>query len=405
MKHRIYLDHAASTPVHPEVFEAMKPYFSEKFGNPASLYYEGREAKQALDDARGTVAKVLNCLPEEIIFTGSGTESINLAIQGIAKASKSKHIVTTQTEHQAVLETCGVLEKAGWEITYLPVDGYGKVNMDELEKSIKDGTIMVSIIMANNEIGTINDIKTIAKTVKKLNQGTLVHTDACQAAGALPLDVKKLGVDLLTINGSKIYGPKGVGVLYLKKGIKISPIIFGGGQEHRLRSGTQAVPLIAGLAKALKMADKNRDQESSRLIPLRDRLISGILDNIDKTVLNGHPTDRLPNNVNISILEVEGEAMLFYLDEAGIAASSGSACTSGSLEPSHVILATGLPYEAAHGSLRLTLGRSSTQEDVDRVIEVLPGIVEKLREMSPADVNHEQFMKKVDKLRNSELTK
>lgn len=399
MKKRIYLDNAATTPVDSEVVKAMQPYFAEIFGNPSSLYLEGREAKQAMDDSREAVAKVFNCRPEEIIFTGSGTESINIAIKGVVKRTDAKHVVTSSVEHHAVLKTCEFLERSGLEVTYLPVDGYGKVKMDELEKAIKDDTALVSIIYANNEIGTINSIKEIVKIIKKINKNTLVHTDACQAAGALSLDVKDLGVDLLTINGSKIYGPKGVGVLYVKKGTPIAPIIHGGGQENRLRSGTESVPLIVGLAKALGIAEEKRVKEYSRLIPLRDKLIKGILDNNAKTILNGHPAERLPNNVNVTILDIEGEAMLFYLDEAGIAASSGSACTSESLDPSHVILALGLPYEAAHGSLRLTLGRSTTEKDVDYVIEVLPGIVEKLRDMSPADIDFIEFKRKVEKLR------
>lgn len=399
MKTRIYMDHASTTPVDSEVLKTMEPYFSETFGNPSSLYLEGRDAKEAMDDARESVSKVFNCRPEEIVFTGSGTESINLAIQGVVKKTGGKNIVTSLTEHHAVLNTCHDLENQGVAVTYVPVDGYGKVNMNALEKALRKDTVLVSIIYANNEIGTVNPIKDIVKAIKKINKNVLVHTDACQAAGALSLDVKDLGVDLMTINASKIYGPKGVGVLYIKKGTPIYPIIHGGGQENRLRSGTESVPLIVGLAKALEIAEKKRKKESSRLIPLRDRLIKGILENVDKTILNGHPTDRLPNNVNITILDIEGEAMLFYLDEAGIAASSGSACTSGDLEPSHVLLATGLPYEAAHGSLRLSLGRTTTEKDVDYVIEVLPGIVEKLRDMSPAEIDFDAFKKKVEATR------
>ncbi len=402
-KKRVYLDHAATTPVRPEVVEAMQPYFSEVFGNPSSLYREGRDAKNALDQSRAAVAKVMNSKPEEIIFTGSGTESDNLAIIGVAKAraTEGKHIITTSVEHHAVLHACKELSKEGFEITYVPVDGYGKVKMDALKAAIRPDTVLVSIMYANNEIGTINPMVEIVKLVKTANPKTYVHTDACQAAGYLSLDVKELGVDLLTINGSKIYGPKGVGALFIKAGTKIKPVIHGGGQERNLRSGTESTPLIVGLATALTLADQEKGAESARLIPLRDKLINGMLEKLDKAILNGHPTDRLPNNVNVTVLDVEGEAMLFYLDEEGIAASTGSACTSGTLDPSHVILATGLPYEAAHGSLRFTLGRSTTEADIDHVLAVLPGIIERLRDISPANIDMNDFMKKVNLIRNT----
>lgn len=403
MKKRIYLDHAATTPVLDEVREAMQPYFTEYFGNPSSLYREGRDAKNALDQSRHAVAQVFNCSPDEVIFTGSGTESINLAIKGAARHPRAsgKHIITTSVEHHAVLHSCKTLSKEGFEITYLPVDGYGKVKMKDLEEAIRPDTLLVSIMYANNEVGTVNPIKEIAKLVKSKNPKTYVHTDACQAAGALTLDVKELGVDMLTINGSKIYGPKGVGALYVKKGTVLAPVIDGGGQEKNLRSGTESLPLIVGLATALTIADAEKEATAKRLIPLRDKLIKGIMETVDKTVLNGHPEDRLPNNANITILDVEGEAMLFYLDEEGIAASTGSACTSGTLDPSHVILAMGMPYEAAHGSVRFTLGRSTTEEDIDHVIKVLPGIVKNLRDISPADIDMNEFMKKVQLIRQS----
>lgn len=402
-KKRIYLDHAATTPVRPEVVEAMLPFFTERFGNPSALYLEGREAKEALDQAREDVAKALHCAPDEIIFTGSGTESDNLGIYGVAKAraAEGKHIITTAVEHHAVLHVCKELAKEGWEVTYLPVDGYGKVKMDALAAAIKPETVLVSIMYANNEIGTINPITEIVKTVKAKNPKTYIHTDACQAAGYLNMNVKELGVDLLTINGSKVYGPKGVGALYIKKGTKIKPVIHGGGQERNLRSGTESLPLIVGFAKALTLAEAEKAEETKRLLPLREKLIKGIMQSIPKTLLNGHPTDRLPNNVNITMLDVEGEAMLFYLDEEGIAASTGSACTSGTLDPSHVILATGMPYEAAHGSLRFTLGKSTTEEDIDHVISVLPNIIHNLREISPANIDMQEFMKKVETIRSA----
>lgn len=402
-KKRIYLDHAATTPVRPEVVEAMQPYFTEVFGNPSSLYREGRDAKNALDQSRAAVAKVMNCKPEEIIFTGSGTESDNLAIMGVARAraTEGKHIVTTTVEHHAVLHVCKELAKEGFEITYVPVDGFGKVKMADLKAAIRPDTILVSIMYANNEIGTINPMAEIVKLVKSVNPKTYVHTDACQAAGYLSLDVKALGVDMLTINGSKIYGPKGVGALFVKAGTKIKPIVHGGGQERNLRSGTESTPILVGFATALAMANDEREAESARLIPLRDKLIAGMLKSLDKAILNGHPTDRLPNNVNVTVLDVEGEAMLFYLDEEGIAASTGSACTSGTLDPSHVILATGLPYEAAHGSLRFTLGRSTTDADIDHVLKVLPGIIANLRDISPANIDMNDFMKKVNLIRQT----
>lgn len=400
---RIYLDHAATTPVRPEVVEAMLPYFTDHFGNPSSLYLEGRTAKEALDQARADVAKALNAAPDEIIFTGSGTESDNLGIYGVAKAraADGKHIITTAVEHHAVLHTCKELAKEGWEITYVGVDGYGKVKMAELEAAIRPDTVIVSVMYANNEIGTINPIQEIVKIIKAKNPKTYVHTDACQATGYLNMNVKELGVDLLTLNGSKVYGPKGVGALYVKKGTKIKAVIHGGGQERNLRSGTESLALIVGFAKALTLAEQEKAEETKRLLPLREQLIKGIQNSIPKTLLNGHPTDRLPNNVNITMLDVEGEAMLFYLDEEGIAASTGSACTSGTLDPSHVILATGMPYEAAHGSLRFTLGRSTTEADIDHVIKVLPPIIHNLRDISPANIDMNEFMKKVDTIRQT----
>jgi len=387
-KNKIYLDHAATTYMDKKVVEVMQPFFIDKFGNPSSLYKQGQEADKAMDRARRKVADIFGCQEEEIIFEGSGTESDNHAIIGTALANKSRgnHIITTAIEHHAVLHACEFLETQGFEVTYLPVDKEGIVKVEELKKSIRPETILVSIMYANNEIGTIQQIKEISRIIKSSNHSVLFHTDACQAAGFYKLNVDDLGVDLLTINGSKIYGPKGIGILYIRQGTAINSIIHGGGQEKGRRAGTENVAGIVGLAKALELAQSDREKESKRLIKLRDKLIKGLL-KIDKVFLNGHATKRLPNNVNITVLDIEGEAMLLHLDEQGIAASSGSACTSGSLDPSHVILALGHPYEVAHGSLRFSLGHCNSEKDVDYVLEVLPPIIEKLRKMSPVNIN------------------
>lgn len=386
---KVYLDNGATTRVDPRVLKEMMPYFSQSYGNPGSMHSLGLQAKNALDKSRRTVAKILNCSEEEIIFTGSGTESINLAIKGVALTSKGKHIITQKTEHHAVLETCESLQRQGYEITFLDTDKFGLVNLKELEKVIRKDTILVTIMYANNEVGTIQPIKEIAKICK--TRGVIFHTDACQATGYLNMNVQSLGVDLMSMNGSKIYGPKGVGVLYKKKGVTIKPLIHGGGQELRLRSGTENIPSIVGFAKALSLAEKEKEKEVRRLATLRDKLIKGILGKIPKTFLNGHPTKRLPNNVNISVLDVEGEAILLYLDKYQICASTGSACTSKTLDPSHVILAMGLPYEAAHGSLRFTLGRFNTEKDIKKVLKILPGVVKKIREISPVRLNMKDF--------------
>lgn len=414
----IYLDHAATTPLRPEVREAMLPYFDEKFGNPSALYAEGREAKVAIDRARDTVAKIFGCQFDEVIFVGSGTESDNLAILGAAHAyQKPKdvqtasrgHIITTQIEHHAVLRPCEALTKEGYELTYLEVDRYGRVTPEQVVAALRPDTILVSVMYANNEVGTLEPIAEIGKAIanwkeqngRKSIGGRAVypyfHTDACQASGFLDLNVQTLGVDLLTINASKIYGPKGVGVLFVRKGVKLQPLVYGGGQEKNLRSGTENVAVIVGLARALELAQLERAVESQRLTVLRERLIQAILTQIPKTFLNGHPTERLPNNVNITILDIEGEALLLLLDQYGIAAATGSACDSQTLEPSHVILALGLPYEAAHGSLRLTLGRQTTDQDVDEVLLRLPEIVSKLRRASPVRVTVEDVLKVVEK--------
>jgi cysteine desulfurase len=383
LKMEIYLDYAATTPVDPRVKKEMDRYFSKEFANPGSMHSPGLRVKKAIEKARGTVAKILNCLPEEIIFTGSGTESINLAIKGVAGTHKKGHIITSKIEHKAVLETCKHLEKEGYEVTYLDVDREGFVNLEKLEKAIKENTLLITIMYANNEIGTIQYVEKIGAIARK--HDTLFHTDACQAAGAEELDVKKLNIDLLTLNGSKIYGPKGVGILYRIKGVKLQPLIHGGGQEFGLRSGTENTPGIIGFSKALELAQKERITNNKKMIYLRDKLIKGLL-KIPKTILNGSKTKRLPNNVNISILDVEGESLMLHLNEEGIECSTGSACTSESLEPSHVILAIGQPHEIAHGSLRFSLGKYTTGKDVDKVIKTLPKIAKILREISPVNL-------------------
>lgn len=391
----IYLDHAATTYVDDRVKEAMDKYFSDEYGNPGSFNTVGLRAKNAMDESREKISKILNCTPQEIIFTGSGTESINLAIKGFVKANKSKgnHIITQKTEHEAVLETCKYLEKEeGFEVTYLDVDQYGLINLEELEKAITNETILVSVMYANNEIGTVQNIKEISEICRK--HKVKFHTDACQAAGYLDIDVQNLGIDLMSLNGSKLYGPKGIGLLYLKKGTMLKPIIHGGGQEFGLRSGTENIPYIIGFAKALEIAQREKVTEITRLTNLRDYLINNILENIPKTFLNGHPSSRLPNNINITFLDVEGEAIMLMMNEYGICASSGSACTSKSLDPSHVILATGLPYEAAHGSIRFTLGKRTTKEGIDKLLKVLPGIIEYLRQVSPVNINMEDVKRK-----------
>ncbi len=400
----IYLDNAATTKVDPRVVEVMLPYFSENYGNPSSMYKIGHEGKMAVDLARERIAKILGGVrPDEIIFTSGGTESDNMAVLGSARMhkDKKKHIITSTIEHHAVLYPCERLEKEGFEVTYIPVDRYGMVNPEDIKNALREDTVLVSIMYANNEIGTIEPISEIAEVIKKFRAEhktpfPYFHTDACQAAGYLDLNIATLGVDMLTLNGSKVYGPKGVGILYLKAGVKILPLVYGGGQEKNLRSGTENLAGIVGLAKALELADEDKKEESERLRKLGEKLKDGILKSISKTFLNGHPTKRLPNNINVSILDVEGEALILHLDYFGIYTSTGSACTSQSLDPSHVILATGLPYEAAHGSLRFALGRYTTEEDIDYVLEKLPGIVANLRNISPTRVD----MKNIEKILN-----
>ncbi|MBI2628017.1 MAG: cysteine desulfurase [Candidatus Niyogibacteria bacterium] len=394
---RIYLDHAAATYLDKRVRRAMNSFWEENFGNPSSLYKEGRKAKKALDQARAGIASLINARPDEIIFTGSGTESDNLAIFGIAKAlgvpiSKPKgHIITTKIEHHAILNAVENLEEEGFEATYLNVDKNGLVDPIDVKKALRPDTALVSVIYANNEIGTIQPIAEISEIIKEYRKNKMgiqektpfFHSDACQAAGYLEMDVEKLGVDLMTVNGSKIYGPKGIGFLYVRSGVKLKPIIYGGGQEKGLRSGTENLAAIVGLAEAFKIAQQERKKESARLIKLRDKLAQGILKTIPKTVLNGHPEKRLPNNVNVSILDIEGESTMLYLDARGIAVSTGSACTSRSLEPSHVISALGRPFEYGHSSLRLTLGRKTSKKEIDYVLKILPEVAGILRKISP----------------------
>lgn len=384
----VYLDHAATTPLDPRVLASMQPLLGATFGNPSALYRRGRDAKRALDSARARVATVLGVTPAEIIFTGSGTESDNHAIFGIARAAKriqrGNHVITTAVEHHAVLAAVEALEKEGFEVTKLPVDEFGRVTPEQLSAALKPTTVLVSIMYANNEVGTVMPIKELAAVARA--RRIPFHTDACQAAGALPINVKELSVDALTLNGSKIYGPKGVGILYVRRGLPIEPLLHGGAQETSRRAGTENLANIVGFATALEIAEAQRESENARLAKLRDYMISGILASVPKSRLNGHPTERLPNNVHVSILDIEGEALLLYLDEFGIAAATGSACDSQTLDPSHVVLALGLPYEFAHGSLRFTLGRSTTKEQIDYVLKHLPGVVEVLRVISPLDL-------------------
>ena len=379
----IYLDHSATTYVKPDVAAAMAPYHTENFGNPSSLYRIAHATRNAVDTARMQVAQALGAEPDEIYFTSGGSESDNWAIKGIAFANRKKgnHIITTAIEHHAVIHTCEYLEKQGFTVTYLPVDQYGLVNPAELENAITDQTILISIMYANNEIGTIEPIADLGAIAKK--HKVPFHTDAVQAVGNVPIDVKAQNIDLLSLSAHKFYGPKGVGALYIRKGTKIDNLIHGGGQERRRRAGTENIAGIVGLGKAIELATADIEGHNARIRALRDRLLEGILSTIPHTHLNGHADQRLPGNINISFEFIEGESILLWLDDEGICASTGSACSSGSLEPSHVLKATGLPVEISHGSLRLTLGDVNTDADVDFVLEVLPKAVLRLREMSP----------------------
>jgi cysteine desulfurase len=380
---RVYLDYAATTPVDPRVVKAMLPYFSEKFGNTASLHSFGMEAKEALENSRETIAKALNAKPSEIYFTSSATESNNLALKGIAFAhkEKGKHIVVSSVEHDCVLNSAKWLKKQGFDVEFLKVDQYGMVDPQAVKKAIEKDTILVSIMHANNEVGTINDIKEIGKICQQAN--VLFHTDAAQTFGKIPVDVQAMNIDLLTASSHKMYGPKGVGCLYVRYGVEIEPLLHGGGHEFGLRSSTVNVAGIVGFAKATELCLEEGDQEKNRIELLRDKLINGVLKTIPNSYLNGHLKQRLFNNVNLRFDFVEGESIVLDLDSYGIAASTGSACSSPNLEPSHVLLAMGLRHEQAHGSLRLSLGRWTTEQEIDKVLEVLPKVIEKLRKISP----------------------
>ncbi|MCG2677086.1 cysteine desulfurase NifS [bacterium] len=380
---RIYLDHAATTPTDPRVVKAMLPYFTKSFGNPSSIHSFGQEGKRAIEEVRDRVANLIGAKSEEIVFTSGGTEADNFALKGVAFANEKKgnHIITTAIEHPAVIEACKFLEKRGFKVTYLPVDRDGLVNPEDVKKAITDKTILISVMHANNEIGTIEPIAEIGKIAQE--REIYFHTDAVQTTGHLPIDVDKLNVDLLSMSSHKFYGPKGAGALYIRKGTRVISFIHGGEQERRRRASTENVPGIVGFGRAVEIAKEEMDEEGKRLASLRNRLIKGILERIEEVRLNGHPEKRLPNNVNVSVEFVEGESMLLNLDLAGIAVSTGSACSSSTLEPSHVLLAIGLSPVIAHGSLRLTLGRGTEEEDIDQVLEVLPKIIQRLRAMSP----------------------
>ena len=391
----VYMDHAATTPVRPEVMEAMLPYFTHRFGNASSLYTLAQESRRAVDEARESVARVLGCRTSEVVFTSGGSESDNTALKGAAAALKQtgNHIITTSIEHHAVLHTCQYLEDTGFRVTYLPVDRDGLVDTEDVLKAVTEETTLVSVMLANNEIGTIQPVADMARGVKeiakKLGRTIVFHTDAVQAAGFMDIDVNALGVDMLSLSSHKFYGPKGVGVLYVRRSTPFTPQQFGGAQERQRRAGTENVPGIVGTAVALRLASEERESSSEHCLRLRDSLVQGIQERIERVHLNGHATLRLPNNVNFSFDGVEGEPILLGLDFAGTAASSGSACTSGALEPSHVLLALGLPADLAQASLRLTLGKDNTQEDVEHVLRVLPELVGRLRAMpSLSHVTH-----------------
>jgi cysteine desulfurase len=379
----IYFDHAATTPPRPEVVEAMLPYYQEKWGNPSSLHSSGREALAGMETAREQVAGLLGALPEEIVFTSSGTEADNQALIGISIAQEKKgdHIITSRIEHHAVLHTAQFLEKRGLSVTYLPVDSTGLIDPDAVRAAITDKTILVSIMHANNEIGTVQPIREIGAICQE--RGVLFHTDAVQTVGHLPINVREMNIDLLSLSGHKLYGPKGVGALFVRKGVRIAPLIHGGGHERGRRSSTENVPGIVGLGEACRLAAQDMEWEIEHNSALRDRLIEGVLGRVPDSLLTGQPTQRLPNSASFCVRYVEGESMLLNLDFESIFASSGSACTSGSLEASHVLLAIGLPHDVAHGSLRLSVGRGNTLEEADRFLEVFPPIVERLRAMSP----------------------
>jgi cysteine desulfurase len=382
-KKMVYMDYNATTPTDIRVLKEMEPFFCERFGNPSSIYEIARENRKLIEKARENVARLIDAEPDEIFFTSGGTESDNWAIKGVAFALRNKgnHIITSQIEHHAVLNTCKFLSKIGYEITYAPTDKYGIVDVEFIEKSIRKETILITIMHANNEIGTIEPVEEISKIARE--KGIYFHTDSVQTVGKIPVSVKKLGVDMLSLSAHKFYGPKGVGAIYIKKGTKIEPYLHGGEQEKGKRPGTYNVPGIIGLGKAAEIAIEEMEEEMKKVKYLRDKLERGIIEKIPEVVINGHPENRLYNTLNLCVKYVEGESILLNLDFEKIYASSGSACTSGSLEPSHVLLAIGIPPEIAHGSLRFSLGKYNEEKDVDRVLEVLPRIVEKLRKLSP----------------------
>jgi cysteine desulfurase len=388
MSEPIYLDNAATTPVDPRVFEAMRPFWLETWGNPSSVYGVGRRARRALDDARDRIAQVLNCRANEIIFTSCGSESDNLAVRGAAQAQAelfgSKHIVTSRVEHHAVLHACQWLEAhAGFSVTYLDVDEFGRVSPESVAAAVRSDTALVSVMYANNEIGTTQPVASIAAAARSVNPRVVVHTDAVQAGGLLSLDVEALGVDLLALSGHKFYAPKGVGVLYVRRGTPLVHQLSGGGQERGVRAGTENVAYIVGMALALELAYAEHSERVAHVSRLRDRLISGVIGSIAGARLTGHPTERMPNSASFTIAGADGESLLLNLDQEGICASSGAACTSGTLEISHVLRALRLPEDEARGSLRLTTGVRTTDADIDRLLEVLPGIVERVREVTP----------------------
>ncbi len=376
---QVYMDHGATSPLREEALEAMLPFLREKFGNPSSIHSFGREVRQVVDAARETVSSALGAEPAEVFFTSGGTESNNIALRGSARLKGKGHIITSSVEHHAVLDVCKDLEKQGFSVTFLPVDSDGQVDPKEVERAAKDDTILISVMMGNNEVGTLLPIKEIGQIARQ--RKILLHTDAVQAVGQLPINVRDLNVDFLTLSAHKFNGPKGIGALFVRKGVPLSPLYHGGGQERKLRPGTENVAGIVGLAKALELASAELPEKERRLTALRDRLMAGLLA-MEEVKLNGHAKQRLPGNVNVSFKYIEGESLLLSLDLQGVAASSGSACTSGSLDPSHVLMAMGLDHETAHGSLRLTLGLGNTEEDVDYVLETLPPIVDRLRKMS-----------------------
>ncbi len=376
------MDHAATTPTHPAVLEAMLPYFTEHYGNPSSVYEAGIEVREAIEAAREQVARALGASPEEIVFTSGGTEADNHALKGVAfNCGEGRGIVTTAIEHHAVLESCRYLEKHGFQLTVLPVDGQGLVDPDEVRRAITPRTAIVSVMHANNEIGTVEPIRAISAVTREA--GVPLHVDAVQTAGALEVDVDDLGADLLSVSAHKLYGPKGIGCLYVRKGTRVHPFIHGGAQERKRRAGTENAPGIIGFGRAMELAAREREERAAHLLPLRDRLIRGIEEAIPDSCLNGHPTLRLPNNVHFRFKYIEGESICLNLDFLGVAASTGSACSSEALEASHVLIALGLPHEEAHGSVRFTLGRDNTVEDIDYLLAELPPIIEKLRLMSP----------------------